>query len=721
MMTSAFLAFLWTAALAQGQGVQVFPAGTELIQIDVVVRDRSGDLVRGLGREDFELLEDGDPQPITHFTVAAATSPPGRIGPEGSAPAPAPSPLPVAPRARYLAFAVDDYHLTQESLRAVRRALLRFVDEQMGSADQAAIFATSGSLAFLGQFTGERYVLRRAIDRLSAQGGAAFRSLDPPRISEYQAELVVAGDEEALELAVSEILLQTFSTQQRQQPYARSLAIQQARAKARTIVAESNRAGASTLVGLEDLVRRLAPLPGRKALVLLSDGFFLGGPGRTAHFDLRRIADASTRAGVAIYSIDARGLSAATPGGQEIGDVTYDMMTLPGRRSSIEQQAFEARRGGLGALAADTGGFLVANTNDLGVGVARVLEDNETYYVLAYTPKSPVRDGRFRRIEVRVPGGSHLSIRTRGGYFAPGGAASGAAKPEEKPAGGSAGDRAPIDGRIREALGSMVPLRGVPVDLAADFVATPASGLAALVTATFDASTFGFEPDGDLRHAVLEVDGLVFDEKGGLDSSFSDRLELNLTPESLGRMLREGLTYRRGVALKPGLHQVRLAVREEGSGRIGSAVQWVEVADLARKRLALSSVVLLAETGVAAAPAEGPARGEGAPEAVDRPTRASRRFKRDEPLDFLIFVYNAKRDVRGYSDVVVQKQILSGSKAIHSSPFSRLAPVREGERMPFAERLSLASFAPGGYELRLVVNDRAAKATAEQSVRFSVE
>ena len=143
-------------------------------------------------------------------------------------------------------------------------------------------------------------------------------------------------------------------------------------------------------------------MTGRKMLVLLSDGFYLGGKALRRLYDMRRIIDAATRAGVVIYSIDARGLIAASPGGSASDSFGADDINLPGVRSRVELSGVQAKLDGLNALASDTGGTLFKNSNDLSLGLQRVLDANETYYVLAYEPSTPYRDGRFHKIEVRI-------------------------------------------------------------------------------------------------------------------------------------------------------------------------------------------------------------------------------------------------------------------------------------------------------------------------------
>jgi hypothetical protein len=470
-------------------------------------------------------------------------------------------------------------------------------------------------------------------------------------------------------------------------------------------------------------------MPGRKLLVLVSDGFFLGGMSFSKHYDLRRITDAATRAGVVIYSLDARGLIATPPGGDASQPSTPDV-GMPGARSRIEQSAMDAKRDGMSALARDTGGFLVINTNDLNAGLQRVLDDNETYYVLAWEPETSYRDGRFRKIEVRIPGRPELRVRTRKGYFSPDdkerlekekaeakAAEKARDKPDEKAIRAA---REAKDAQLRTGLSSLFPLRAIPIELAADFIDTAETGTLSVVAAHIDAGQLNFSLRNNLHQTSLDVVTLVFDEKGKVAGNFSDRLNLSLKPELIDQVRRLGFTYRKLVPLKPGFYQVRFAVREEGSGRLGSATRWVEVADVSQKKLALSSVLLtstiedLKATGVPAA--------EAPTEYQPRPTQALRRFVVGRDVDFLIFAYNAQVS-DGKVDLVVQSQVFSGSKLIYSTPLTRVMP-DEGwdlQRIPYAARLSLDGFDPGEYELRLVVIDRLAKATADRRVNFTVE
>jgi VWFA-related protein len=191
-------------------------------------------------------------------------------------------------RGRYVVLAVDDFHLTPSDLLIVKQTLNKFIDKQLVSGDQVAIATTSGNLGFYQQFTNEPDILKRAIKRLSVQERKVTSSFDVPRITDYQAELIDMGDSDALELAVQEILRNMGlppsppgRSNSASAASSRQIAVSQAQSKARMIVTQNAHYSGSTLETLEGVIRSLRDLPGRKMLVLLSDGFYLGATSRT--------------------------------------------------------------------------------------------------------------------------------------------------------------------------------------------------------------------------------------------------------------------------------------------------------------------------------------------------------------------------------------------------------------------------------------------------------
>jgi VWFA-related protein len=665
--------------------------GTELVQLDAVVTGPDGRCVGGLSPSDFEIFEDGKKQTVSHFAEESRAGFRGsdERAPAGAAAAPSSATVPAAPRGRRLVVAFDDLHTTAGNLAAAKAAMSRFVDEQISPDDWVALVSTSGNVGVFQDFTRDPRALHRAIDRLVSR----YVPVEPggtPYLSEFQAELIDSNtDPEALRVAVQEIL-QT-------EDYlgdvgAREKAYAQARRMAFEIQARTGRA----LGALEAVVRGLAPVPGRKIVVLVSDGFLvgLGGAAEGHAFDVRRIVDAATRSGVVLYALDTRGLVADVPG----GDASFrgpGVLAAPGARASLQSRGNEALKQSLNALAEDTGGFLVQNTNDLGAGLGRILRDNEVYYLLAYEPTNPARDGKFRKLQMRLAGRPDLRVRTRTGYFAPNDRRP---PPEETP-------EARRERELGQALSSLFPLDGVPMRMSADFIDLPPAGPQAVVRARLDVSGVPFEPRADRYEADVEIAVAVYDEKGDLVGSVSgERAQLSLTEDSYRRALAQGLTLQRTVPLPPGRYQVRIAAREATRSLLGSAHAWVEIPDVASRPLTLSSVFLLADSG------------EGTQAAGLDDAQVDRRFGRSQGLHYVVQVYEPPP---GQADVVLQAQVWRGKQLVGVTPEHPLAAGPEGRK--WSERVSLAPFEPGSYELAVIVTDRTTRNRAERRIGFRVE
>ena len=512
----------------------ILPTSVEVVRLEVVVTEKRGHARAGLTREDFAVLEDGKPQPIVQFQAfarpqpapPARPAPPAATEPAGTEEDEAEDLLP----ARYVVLAIDDVHMEFESLSRVRKALTRFLDEDLRPEDQVALVTTSGASALSQEFTSDRAVLQQTLSRLSAQGHPPQRT-DIPYISEYQAELIENEDPMALDAAAQEVLQAGLVLDL-------TSAEEIARRKARGVLTEAVYDSRLTLETLESLCRGLSGLTGRKALFLVSDGFLtsLSARGGTT-FDLRRIADAGTRAGVVVYALDTRGLVAAPPGAgaaslRRPGPATF------GAVEAIQRRSLEATRDAMNALAADTGGFLVENSNNLRAGLREMLKDTETYYVLAYEPTNTKRDGGFRRIEVRLPGVPGARVRTRSGYFAPDdgrlGVADGTAEAEARRAEQRRSE-------MRTALNSLAPLNAIPVRLSADFVSLDPGVTQVVVSGSVDVATLPFVRRRDRRQATVESVALVYDETGAVAATLpTERSAMDLTDADYEQLLRAG-------------------------------------------------------------------------------------------------------------------------------------------------------------------------------------
>jgi VWFA-related protein len=720
---------------------------TELVQIDVVVTDKDGKLVTDLKREEFQLLEDGKPQNITHFSIGTATrqanwlrtSP---IATNKNAPVPpVVTPPPLIDTGRYLVLAVDDIHLKPGNLMLAKQTLTKFIDQQLGVSDQVALITTSGQVGMFQQFTENREALRRAVNRLSVAARSVTNNFDVPRITPYHAELIDNGDLDALELPVQELIAK-FNMDRRQ-------AVAESQARARAIIQENRYLTMNTLTTIENIVKDLRGLSGRKILVLLSDGFLLGGQREGVHFDLRRITDAATRAGVVIYSIDARGLVAMPDTMDASSPGFFGSGRLAGVRLSIENSSIQAERDGMYALAEDTGGKAIFNNNDLNFGLQQVMNDTESYYLLAFEPTVSYRDGRFRKLEVRVtrPG---LKVRTRKGYFAPDDKA--AEKAERELAKAAEKDKnktleklaaeakTAANKQIVSGLASLFQRREVPIETAVTFLNEPPRGVQTDIVAHIETYTIRFKPSGDRQTAKLELVGVVYRENGKEETNFMETLSMNLKPNSHEAALKNGITYTKRLQLKPGFYQLRMVARDDGGAQVGTASNWFEVPDLDKRQLTLSSVFFPLPNQLEAQTVD-PNRKRETTEPIPesqvpaRPPIVYRRFKSGGSFDFMIFAYNAKSNDKGATDLAIQTQVYSGNQLIVASPLKNfsddseslvqqtaatLQPASDAGRAYMA-RFSLDKFKAGEYELRLVVIDRNAKTSAKRSINFTVE
>jgi VWFA-related protein len=702
------------AARAAGpQAVQstLPPVGVELVQVDVVVTDNEGRPVAGLTAADFDVREDGKPQAVAYFGAE------GRA--EDAVPAPALSkPLPLAeviaaparpapPRSavRQIVLAVDDLHIAPANMVAARAALKKFVDEQVDDDDRIALVTTGGSTGLSQELTRDREDLRRAIDRLSLiqQRRAQFDGV--PHLSEYQAELIDRGDPEAIRVAVQEIL-------HANPDLGEDLARLQAYQRAQSMLAQTMSYSEQALRTIEGVVAALAPVSGRKIVVLCSDGFLIGlGSTDTRHYDLRQIVDAATRSGVVLYALDTRGLVSEVPG----GDASFEgppVMTAPGGRESLQRRSVEALRDGMNALAADTGGLLVMNSNDLSFGLGRILQDSQHYYVLAYEPVNAKRDGKFRKIEVRLRGRSGLRVRTRAGYFAP----------DEKKlaqAAEAAASEPPVARRDRElaqGLVALFPLTGIPVRMVVDYIDLPPDGPRALIKAHVDVRGVAFEKTEHGHVAELDVAGAVFDERGERVSEITgETSRLNLPLENAQVLREQGLLYEKAMALAPGTYQVRLAVREGRASLLGSASEWVEIPDRNSRSLSLSSVFLKAD--------DGHPQGDGgsAPPLLED-VQVEKRLKRPQGLHYVVYLYRSDAAALEAADVSVQAQVWREGRLIGVGPTHKVVFPEPGAPPPRqAERIATEPLDPGPYELRIVATDRATGQKETERVAFTLE
>ncbi|HEY0726500.1 MAG TPA: VWA domain-containing protein [Pyrinomonadaceae bacterium] len=677
---------------------------TELVQTDVMVFDKQGRFVDGLTKENFELRIDGKPRPIQAFDKITAGSDEetqlaaarGATGVNPKRPAP-------LDRGRIVFFYLDDFHMDIAGVVAARKLITTFIEKQMGQNDQVAIASATGQIGFLQQLTNERMVLRKALERVNP-GSYAVRDIERPPMTEYQAMLIERGDRSVFDWFVAETLRQNPGLN-------RETAGQMVRGRATAIQSQAERISTNTLTGLQSLVHSARNLPGRKLVFFLSGGFLIEGRRSTLTSRLRNVTNAAAKSGVVIYSMDTRGLVAT------LQDASTEASFDPGGQLAAATSTFAeltATQDPLNALAVDTGGKALRNTNDLTQGLAPAIEETSTYYLLAWKPDAET-SGKFRQLEVKLVGRPDLTVRVRKGFFdvdpPEDTADSKKSKPEPAPA------VKPAAAKLREAITAAYPERALPILMSVDYYDVPEKGptLSTSINLPGEFLTFGEQPDGKIQ-AVVDLTGVYYDEKGAVKASFLERITTTAPSLESTKNYATDIIFNYPAKLAPGLYNVRTAARDEKSGRIGSVHTWIEVPDLVKKQLTISSL-LLGERGQTLAHVSD--TGERSPVALS----ASHRFKRDSTLRFLFFTYNAAPAPADQKpDVAVQVQVLRDDQPVITTALRKITTDGVGDltRVPYAAEIPMAELLPGRYMLQVSVIDRVAKQSMTRKTHFDV-
>jgi VWFA-related protein len=699
---------LVTAAVGQ-QAPQspddVLRISTELVQTGVVVLDKQGRFVDGLKANDFLFKVDGQPVTPTFFEQIIAGSArerklEGSIV-KGTAPA---SPSDVTTRGRTIIFFIDDLHLSARSVQSTRKGILEFVEKDMTLEDQVAVVSPSGQIGFLQRFSDLKPVVRAAVDRINHKP-YSVRDHEQVPMTEYQAMRIDQGDSGAADYFVTELLkANNIKVPGGVGPPAGGPAGQPQRGgrgttgitsdgakrlvkdRASLLMRQSESVTSGTLTSLESLMRSLSQTPGRKVVFLISDGFFLNERSTGFQQKLGGIADAALRAGMTIYSVDARGLVSIVDAGSNRADPN-------GILSRVNIGEVAAAQDGLNSLAVDTGGkaFFHGSITD---AVNQGLKETSNYYLLAWRPNTQEqKSANFKRLEVSIPGRPELTVRVPRGFFGT------EPKPEKTIETAAAPDKGAADAGVKgvesaliSALAAPSARLGVPTNLSVSFLDVPNSGL--MMTAATQVSTDVLDYGDGTKPAAVDLVGVVLSDEGKQAGVFKTRINVKPLPATAA-VKNPTVVYSHKLPLKPGIYQVRVATRDEKSGRVGSAAQWIEIPDLTSKKLTLSSLLLSGDADFS----------------VDR------RFPQGGQMSFLTVVYNASAKLES------QIEILRGGQRVIASPVRPLVvePGTDLARIPYGAGIALRTMAPGRYVLRVTVYDRTSNTSATNEVLFDIE
>jgi VWFA-related protein len=542
-----------------------FGSQVELVTVDVAVVDKKGQSVRGLTRDDFVVTENGVPQTLTSFEAVVVPELP-RV--EAAPRRAVVSTNVVADNRRGRNFAVvfDDIHLSAGQAQRARAAVAAFLQEGVAAGDLVTLVATAGGAWWTARMPEGRDSLIAILKRLE---GRYVPDPSPDRITEYEAMRIEEYQDEQMAWQVKRRFDAYGAVGQ--QKDARGVRPADAitstpgmipevvRMRAREVHLLATSRNRITLQLMRRVIESMEGIKGRKSMVLVSQGFVYD----VQNPHMKEVTLASRRHNVPIYFVDTRGLqglpgefTASFPLSVEPQDVVAVLADLTREAEGTE------------ALALDTGGFVVKNSNDLAGGMRRVSNESRAYYLLGYNPTDLKRDGKFRRIEVKLrpPKAKGTSVRARRGYYAP--LEGQVAEAEKRNA----------DPVIGHALDSPFEIPDVPLRVSSFvFDEVALDQLSVQLAVEIDVRNLAFQPDADRSTDALAFLIEAQHRESGEYYRYDQKIELNLLPETRRRLEQTGYQVAREFTLPPGAYQAKVVVRDLNSGRVGSVVHEFEV------------------------------------------------------------------------------------------------------------------------------------------------
>jgi VWFA-related protein len=686
---------------------------TSLIQTDVVVTDKNDNVIDDLTLADIKVFENGKRQDLQFLEFVKANDPNAAPRTEGTIEVGGKAVEPEVARnltskdlRRVFAFVVDDLTIPYEDIATVRKMLTNFVDTKMQEGDLVAIVRVVGGNGLIQQFTSDKNILRRAISQITAKLHAysAFNNLKSPGEISTQLAQAAAASEGAT--APSDAI----SASSGNLDASEDGTIRGLRALA-------------TLVTAGEVIDSMKLLPGRKNLMLLSGGLELfettseqvtvgGAPVSVVesrmylgnlNYLLRLLTDRASRAGVVINTMDVRGLKAqrgvsrfTDPGNEGtsalFGGATGGGAGNFGRRPNqgmFEDLSLDTMSGhqGLNMLADLTGGVSVTNTDNFGSGLDKVLA-RSSYYLIAYRPTEPF-DGKFHKLEVKVSR-PNAKVYSRIGYYA---RADAPAKDLTK------------EQAIVRAARSPLARREVNIAGVLQYRFTPDNRADIDVNLAIDANNLDFTKQANGKYTTtFDVVGFIINSMGKQMDGFSETITAVYTESEYKQALANGISFTGHALLQPGSYQLRAVVRELDTGRLGTVSQYIEVPDLGKKRLTMSSLFLY---GVDIAKGN-----DSAPIALN----ALRQLPRKLDLRYAAVIYNPKLD-KGNQQLRSQIFITQGGRVVFKGPEQPITGQVQSGQVPFIGQIGLGKARAGRYILTVVITDPMADKKEEYLVR----
>ncbi len=681
------------AGATQQPGV-TFKTDVNFVEIHAVVTDGRGNVVKDLVKDDFEVFEDGKPRTPSVFSLVDLPIDRPLASYAGQ---------PVEPDVRSIArsfdgrlyvLVLDDLHTSALRSQLVRDAAKRFVQQYVGENDLAAVVHTSGREDAAQELTGNRQVVLAAVDKFI---GRKLPSATTEKLAVHLRDVNVTSNESS-----------DGSTQQsesRRDPITDPYDAERGFNARQTLELVKNVAGWMT-----DIHGR------RKALILFSEGIdydifdpFNNRSATNVMQDARDAIAAAQRANVAIYAVDARGLTQLGDEMIEIASLSNNPQFQEGSPSAFQRELLLAQES-LIALADETGGRAVVRTNDIPGALARIAHENSTYYLLGYQTDASRSPGRFRKLDVRVkrPG---LQVRVRRGYMPPDQKALAKKREAEAKAGTSPG--------LKAALNNPIPVGDVPMRLFAAPFKGAGKNASVLLAVEIDGGGLKFEQRDGRFNEKVELSVVAVDYHGNVRGTGRQTLDLTLKPETHQVVTdKGGIRLLSRLDLPPSRYQIRVGVHESVGSAVSTLPFDLEVPDYSNKPFSLSGLVLTSSAaGALVTTKPDPLLKDVLP----APPVATRTFDPQQTIAFLVELYDdSSRSSHAVNFATTVRAANDGRVVFNSREERSIRAGSAARTEGYRGAISLKDFAAGRYVLRVEATSGTGNQFAFREVPFDV-
>jgi len=553
-----------------GSGTKTFNLGsvnTQLVVEDVMIKSKDGDPISGLKAGDFTVTEDGKPQDIKIFefqkledeavaqpeTLKTREPAPAKAAGAPAAKAPEVKPVTTAQIApekpgdikykdkRLMVMFFDMTSMPIADQMRAQTAAQKFIRTQMTPSDLMDIMTFSNDVNVVEDFTDDRDLLQKDINKLIIGEGQGF---DETISDDSSSDTGQAFQQDDTEFNI-------FNTDRQ-------------------------------LSALETAVKMLGSLNEKKALVYFASGMTRNGMDNQAQ--LQATINAAIRSNVAFYPIDARGLVASAPLGDATKGSPGSSAMYSGSSARANVSNFQGQQETLYTLASDTGGKALLDNNDLAMGIVQAQKDISSYYIIGYYSKNEALDGRYRRIKIAVKESALTAkiskLDYRQGYYAGKVFAKFTSTDKER--------------QLSEALMLADPITEIDVAMEIDYFRLARDRYFVPVVAKVPGSELEAARKGGADTARIEFIGQVKDDKGKVVQNVRDSADVKLKGEAAGQLAKHPLVYPTGFTLAPGRYDLKFLVRDNETGKMGTYESKFVIPDLTTeaKLLPISSVVL---------------------------------------------------------------------------------------------------------------------------------